>query len=240
MISTKKYFIPKGEPILMDIVSLISSYVEGLLEAEDRFIEHLDSFPELEKTVVELTNRRISIHKEMKAPAAITFQKLFSFLYTMGSTMPLGINIAAFPTTFQIISRILSYSNKCTNGIRFTRKGNTAAASRTRGCICPFTRALGKNTKGMMTARLIYISNKTASRFQSMFLCLIHMTILTNSHTAVKSSSDARKRYFQHLVSSIVTHLLLCVSYQRPLCFPTGFYVSGSPTAACSIFSYSS
>ena len=41
----------------MDIVSLVSSYVEGLLEAEDRFIEHLDSFLELEKTVVELTNR---------------------------------------------------------------------------------------------------------------------------------------------------------------------------------------
>ena len=41
----------------MDIISLVSTYVEGLLEAEDRFIEHLDSFPELEKTVVELTNR---------------------------------------------------------------------------------------------------------------------------------------------------------------------------------------
>ena len=41
----------------MDILTLIGSYVEGLLEAEDRFIEHLDSFPELEKTVVELTNR---------------------------------------------------------------------------------------------------------------------------------------------------------------------------------------
>ena len=41
----------------MDIVSLIRSYVEGLLEAENRFIEHLDSFPELEKTVVELSNR---------------------------------------------------------------------------------------------------------------------------------------------------------------------------------------
>ena len=41
----------------MDILTLIRSYVEGLLEAEDRFIEHLDSFPELEKTVVELSNR---------------------------------------------------------------------------------------------------------------------------------------------------------------------------------------
>ena len=28
----------------MDIVSLIRSYVEGLLEAENRFIEHLDSY----------------------------------------------------------------------------------------------------------------------------------------------------------------------------------------------------
>ena len=41
----------------MDILTLIRSYVEGLLEAEDRFIEHLDSFPDLEKTVVELSNR---------------------------------------------------------------------------------------------------------------------------------------------------------------------------------------
>ena len=41
----------------MDILTLIRSYVEGLLEAEDRFIEHLDTFPELEKTVVDLTNR---------------------------------------------------------------------------------------------------------------------------------------------------------------------------------------
>ena len=41
----------------MDILTLIRSYVEGLLDAEDKFIEHLDSFPELEKTVVELTNR---------------------------------------------------------------------------------------------------------------------------------------------------------------------------------------
>ena len=41
----------------MDILTLIGAYVEGLLDAEDRFIEHLDTFPELEKTVVELTNR---------------------------------------------------------------------------------------------------------------------------------------------------------------------------------------
>ena len=41
----------------MDILTLIRSYVEGLLDAEDRFIEQLDTFPELEKTVVELTNR---------------------------------------------------------------------------------------------------------------------------------------------------------------------------------------
>ena len=41
----------------MDILTLIRSYVEGLLAAEDKFIEHLDTFPELEKTVVELTNR---------------------------------------------------------------------------------------------------------------------------------------------------------------------------------------
>lgn len=41
----------------MDILTLIRSYVEGLLDAEDRFIDHLDTFPELEQTVVELTNR---------------------------------------------------------------------------------------------------------------------------------------------------------------------------------------
>ena len=41
----------------MDILTLIRSYVEGLLDAEDRFIEHLDSFPELEETVVRLTNQ---------------------------------------------------------------------------------------------------------------------------------------------------------------------------------------
>lgn len=41
----------------MDILTLIRSYVEGLLDAEDKFIEHLDTFPELEKTVVELTNQ---------------------------------------------------------------------------------------------------------------------------------------------------------------------------------------
>lgn len=41
----------------MDIITLITEYVEGLLAAEDKFIEHLDSFPELEKTVEELTNR---------------------------------------------------------------------------------------------------------------------------------------------------------------------------------------
>ena len=41
----------------MDILTLIRSYVEGLFDAEDRFMEHLDTFPELEQTVVELTNR---------------------------------------------------------------------------------------------------------------------------------------------------------------------------------------
>lgn len=41
----------------MDIITLIGSYVEELLDAEDRFIEHLDTFPELERTVVEITNR---------------------------------------------------------------------------------------------------------------------------------------------------------------------------------------
>ena len=41
----------------MDILTLIRAYVEGLFDAEDKFIENLSSFPELEKTVVELTNR---------------------------------------------------------------------------------------------------------------------------------------------------------------------------------------
>ena len=51
---------------------------------------------------------RISMHREIKAPTATTFQNLFNCLYMMGSTMPLGINSTAFPTTFQIISWMLS------------------------------------------------------------------------------------------------------------------------------------
>ena len=39
------------------IITLLSDYVTGLLKAEEDFIEHLDSFPELEQTVVELSNR---------------------------------------------------------------------------------------------------------------------------------------------------------------------------------------
>lgn len=41
----------------MDIISLIKAYVTGLLDAEDQFIEHLNTFPELEAKVVELTNK---------------------------------------------------------------------------------------------------------------------------------------------------------------------------------------
>ncbi len=39
------------------IITLLSDYVTGLLKAQEDFIEHLDSFPELEQTVVELSNR---------------------------------------------------------------------------------------------------------------------------------------------------------------------------------------
>ena len=39
------------------IITLLSDYVTGLLKAQEDFIEHLDAFPELEQTVVELSNR---------------------------------------------------------------------------------------------------------------------------------------------------------------------------------------
>lgn len=45
------------------------------------------------------------MHSEIRAPAATAFPKLFSCLYTMGNMMPPGMNIAALPATFQMISR---------------------------------------------------------------------------------------------------------------------------------------
>ena len=47
MISTKKTK-PKGVPILMDIITLIKALVSGLLDAEEEFLEHLDTFSAFE------------------------------------------------------------------------------------------------------------------------------------------------------------------------------------------------
>ena len=38
-------------PILMDIITLINTLVSGLLNAEEEFLEHLDSFTTFEKTI---------------------------------------------------------------------------------------------------------------------------------------------------------------------------------------------
>lgn len=42
---------------MTSIIALLQKYTEGLLEAQNSFMEHLESFPELEKTVTELSNR---------------------------------------------------------------------------------------------------------------------------------------------------------------------------------------
>lgn len=41
----------------MDIITLIDSYVRGLLHAEAEFLEHLNTLPILEETVSELSNK---------------------------------------------------------------------------------------------------------------------------------------------------------------------------------------
>ena len=48
---------PKGVPILMDIITLIKELVTGLLDAEEEFLEHLDTFPAFEESVHELTDQ---------------------------------------------------------------------------------------------------------------------------------------------------------------------------------------
>jgi hypothetical protein len=73
------------------------------------------------------------MQSDMKAPAATTLEKLFNCLYAIGKTMPLGMNIAAFPTTFHIISRTLPYSKRWTSGTTFNLKGNAVAESNTSG-----------------------------------------------------------------------------------------------------------
>ena len=44
-------------PILMDIITLINTFVSGLLNAEEEFLEHLDSFTMFEETVSRLSNQ---------------------------------------------------------------------------------------------------------------------------------------------------------------------------------------
>ncbi len=41
----------------MDIIALINTLVSGLLNAEEEFLEHLDSFTTFEKTVSSLSNQ---------------------------------------------------------------------------------------------------------------------------------------------------------------------------------------
>jgi hypothetical protein len=41
----------------MDIITLVNELVTGLLAAEDKFIDHLQDFPTMEKDVSELTSR---------------------------------------------------------------------------------------------------------------------------------------------------------------------------------------
>ena len=41
----------------MDIITLIKELVTGLLNAEEEFLKHLDTFPKFEETVHELTDR---------------------------------------------------------------------------------------------------------------------------------------------------------------------------------------
>lgn len=41
----------------MDIITLINKYVSGLLNAEEKFLEHLDSLTTFEETVSRLSNQ---------------------------------------------------------------------------------------------------------------------------------------------------------------------------------------
>ena len=41
----------------MDIIALINTLVSGLLNAEEKFLEHLDSFTTFEETVSSLSNQ---------------------------------------------------------------------------------------------------------------------------------------------------------------------------------------
>ena len=41
----------------MDIITLINTLVSGLLNAEEKFLEHLDSFTTFEETVSSLSNQ---------------------------------------------------------------------------------------------------------------------------------------------------------------------------------------
>ena len=119
--------------------------------------------------------------------------------------IPVGMNIAVFPTRFHIMSRGVSNRNRLTRGIRFRRNGNAVAGSNTSGWICPLTDSLGKKTNRMITARLMYMSRSIASRPKSIFLFLIQTMILTSSQIAVKISSS--------VIKWIVIVLLQCVLF---------------------------
>ena len=48
---------PKGVPILKDIITLIKALVSGVLDAEEEFLEYLDTFSAFEGTVHGLTDK---------------------------------------------------------------------------------------------------------------------------------------------------------------------------------------
>ena len=108
----------------------------------------------------------------------------------MGSTMPLGMNIAVFPITLRSSSFLLSYSVRCTKGIKFSLKGKTAEESNLRSGTFPLTRDIGKKTNRMMTARFTYISRRTASRFHSIRRCFTQTTILHATQISAKNNSN--------------------------------------------------
>ena len=50
----------------MDIITLINTFVSGLLNAEEEFLEHLDSFTMFEETVSRLSNQMAADFNECR------------------------------------------------------------------------------------------------------------------------------------------------------------------------------
>lgn len=71
----------------------------------------------------------------------------------------------------------------------------------------------GKNTKRMMTARLMYIRRRMASRLQSIVRCLIQMQSLHISQIAVNSDIAYRKGTLTSWTSPSIAMPPFCNSY---------------------------